>query len=666
MSVGNNLNISDLLFELKEPYAAGLFEYLERGDVYRYCNAFKRFLEAADFSPYDGGNLFPCGKCSEKINYNMAVYPNYSNTFLLNYNLLKNKTEAGLEIILNELRKVSGFENTPHTIGGAGYTHSFINYSRILNDGLYGYRQRIEKSANSDFKDGLLLLLDGIEIYRKRLISHLKVVSAPQTLINALELVPNNPPQNIYEAVVAWNFMYYIDGCDDIGRLDANLIKYYNGEDIVDLLKELYSHVNINDGWSGALGPDYNVLTVQCIKAVQNTRRPNLQLRVKPDMPEEIWNEVYDALATSCGQPALYNELLYQERLKTEFPEIPEEDLERLSFGGCTETMLEGISNVGSDDAGIHLALIFDKFTHENLYKYNTFDEYFSALLAQIYKEVEETLIILNNHRKTRALYRPQPVRTLLIDDCIDKQLDFNNGGARYYWSVINVSGLINVVDSLLVIRALIYEQKKYSAVKFIEALDNRDEEFIQSALKCPCYGVDDDNADYFAADFISKVYDSFNMQPCYPSGKFFPVSNQFITFEYAGHDVAATPDGRGKSEPLCDSISAIHGKDIKGPTALLNSVAKAPFYRALGTPVMNFKMKKEHLYTHLKPLAEGFFKKGGMQMQISCVSRDDMLDAIGHPEKHENLIVRIGGYSEYFNRLSHALKEDMLKRTEY
>ena len=86
----------------------------------------------------------------------------------------------------------------------------------------------------------------------------------------------------------------------------------------------------------------------------------------------------------------------------------------------------------------------------------------------------------------------------------------------------------------------------------------------------------------------------------------------------------------------------------------------------ALGTPVMNLRLQKEHLRYGLEGLVQGFFKQGGMQIQVSCLSLEDMLDALEHPERHENLMVRIGGYSEYFNRLSDDLKKEVIKRTEH
>ena len=94
--------------------------------------------------------------------------------------------------------------------------------------------------------------------------------------------------------------------------------------------------------------------------------------------------------------------------------------------------------------------------------------------------------------------------------------------------------------------------------------------------------------------------------------------------------------------------------------------MAKLPLEKVLGTPVMNLRIAKANLPTVLRPLTEAFFAGGGMQLQISSLSREEILDALGHPERHENLIVRVGGFSEYFNRLSPALKQDVLNRTEY
>jgi len=663
-----NTSLYEQLCNVNEYYAAGLFEDMNRSSLWRYCNALKRFWEKVSLQPYDGGALYPCGRCTyADQNTNMAVRPNFSYTFsVYDGNLYRQRYQgACLEAMEKEIALVPAIA-TVHTIGGAGYTHSFINYERILKDGICGYRARVEALENSEFKEAVLVLLDAVEIYRQRLLAHLREQkNVYPGLLEALERA-DKPPRTLYEALVVWNFVYYVDGCDDIGRLDHHLIRFYQGEDVTEIIRELFKHVDINAGWSGPLGPDYNELTLQCIRAIHNGRRPNLQLRVKPDMPDEVWQEVYAALATSCGQPALYNEEGFQAAIAREFPDIPEKDRLRCCFGGCTETMLEGISNVGSDDLGIHAALIYDQFTRAHLAEYEDFESYYDALVEQIQAETADALEKLTAYRKARGQYRPQPVRTLFIDDCIDKQLDFNAGGARYYWSVSNVAGLINVIDSLSTVKELIFVQKKYTPETFYAALDSQDPVFLKEARSCPAFGVDDDRIDTLAADLAGKIYDGFVGKECWPSGKYLTVSNQFTTYEYAGNLVKATPDGRADYEPLCDSLGSVHGKDTDGPTALLNSVAKLPLNRVMGTPVMNIRIKKEHLPLYLKALTTSFFEKGGMQLQVSSLSREEMLDAVEHPERHESLVVRIGGFSEYFTRLSPVLQQTVIARTEY
>ena len=655
------------LVEKGEYYAAELVINTDRTPLYRYSCAVAAFLKNAELTPYDGGQLYPCGPCMANYhkNHHICVRPEFSYTCWADMNGLRQKSSEAADLLTEEFSKVAPI-NTPHTVGGAGYTHSFINYRRILADGLDGYRARVEKLPDSDFRYAMLVLLDGIEVYRQRCVAMLKESSAPERLINALEYVPNKSPRDIFEALAAWNFMYYVDGCDDIGGLDRGLLPYWKGEDVRELIREIYRHIDINNGWSLPLGPEYNGLTVQCIDATHSIRRPNVQLLVTEDMPDEVWNAAYASIGTSCGQPSLYNWDAYKREMNARLPIVTEEDIGFMAFGGCTETMIEGLSNVGSDDAGINTALVFDSFMRENLGAIDNFDEFMEKYTLEAEKAVDETCEILENHRKTRAKYRPQPIRTLFVDDCIDKMTDFNAGGARYNWSVMNVAGLINVIDSMAAIKTLVYDEKKYSAEEFLEKLDSRDPVFLADCKRCPKHGNDHEEANEIAERLSARIYSRFETHTCTPGGRYFPVSNQFATYESAGWGIRATPDGRGDNEPLCDSCGAIRGHDMNGPTALLSSTAALRLDLVLGTPITNIRISKANLPVLLRPLVEGFFKKGGMQLQVTCASREELLDALVHPEKHENLVVRIGGYSEYFNRLSHVLKQTVIDRVEY
>ena len=659
--------LSEKLREAGEYYAAELVSHAGRSPLYRYSCAAAEYFAHAVPTPYDGGRLYPCGRSvyTNAENADAAVRPEYSYTCRADLSRLAAKVPEAVPVLTEEFSKVAPIR-TVHTVGGAGYTHSFPNYRRILAEGLCGTRARVEALSDGDFRDAMLRLLDGIETYRQHCVELLESSGAPDSLVSALKKVPNRPPETVYEALVAWNFIFYVDGCDNIGGLDRGLLPYWRGENIRPLLKELFRHVDVNDSWSMPLGPEANGLTVQCIDAVGNGRRPNTQLLITDDTPEEVWEAAYGSLGTSCGQPAFYNWNAYKREIRNRLPEVSEEDLRYLAFGGCTETMIEGLSNVGSDDAGINTALIFDGYMRENLGKAGTFDEFCEGFLSETVRVIAETCGVLEEYRRTRARFRPQPVRTLFVDDCISRMKDFNAGGARYYWSVINVAGLINVIDSLEVVKNLIYDEKKYAPAEFIEKLDARDPVFLADCADQPKHGNDEGEVNRIANLVSGRIFSEFERHACTPGGRYFPVSNQFTTYESAGFGVRATPDGRASGEPLCDSCGAIRGRDTNGPTALLSSAASLRLDLMLGTPITNIRISKRNLPVVLKPLVEGFFRMNGMQLQITCASREELLDALEHPEKHENLVVRIGGFSEYFNRLTPVLKQTVIDRTEY
>jgi len=211
-----------------------------------------------------------------------------------------------------------------------------------------------------------------------------------------------------------------------------------------------------------------------------------------------------------------------------------------------------------------------------------------------------------------------------------------------------------------------VYDEASYTAEDFLAKLDARDEEFLARCARQPKHGNNIDSVNEIANFLSERIYSEFERHSCTPGGRYFGVSNQFTTYEGAGLGVRATPDGRASGEPLCDSCGAIHGRDTNGPTALLSSVASLRLDLVLGTPITNIRISKKNLPDLLKPLVTGFFRMNGMQLQVTCASREELEDALVHPEKHENLVVRIGGYSEYFNRLSNVLKQSVIARAEY
>lgn len=646
--------------KINEFYAAGFYEEPSASPFVRFSRGIRRFLEKREMPAYNGESLYPCGNFSAGL----CVWHNYSYTVDVDWEGLRKKDEIAAQALERELSAYQFLMPQEHRIGGTMYTHSFPNFRRIVREGLNAYQERVKNMKDTAMRCGLMDVIEGIRCFHARSLKLLKENNANSQLYKALEKVPFNPAETLYEAIVCWNFIYYMDGCDDIGHLDADLIDFYRGEDMTDVFRRLFQNVDANDGWSGALGPSYNPLTIQCLHACKGMRRPSIELRVTQDMPQEIWDAAIESIKAGGGSPSLYNEDAYQDALERLFPQIPKEDRLRFCGGGCTETMLTGISNVGSLDAGVNTALIFERFMRKELPEAKNFEDFYHGFIELCRQEIEKVLDAVSATQKLRAQYRPQPMRTLLIDDCIEKEKDYNNGGARYAWSVVNIAGLINVLDSLLVIRQIVFKDRRMDGAELLKRMDEG--ETFLSYSNIPRHGTDSDEANAMASRLSLDICSIFDSKTPYLGGKFLPASIQFVTYTDAGKSVGATPDGRQAGDPLCDSIGSIHGNDKYGPTALLNSAAALCQQKMLGTPVLNIKLGTMQAEKSLKPLVNGYFSNGGMQIQITCVCKNDLLDAQKHPEKYPNLIVRIGGYSEYFTRLSPQLQQTVIDRSMY
>lgn len=644
--------------EIGEFYAAGLFEEPESSLFRRYSRGLRRYLENRTLPAYNGEPLYPCGSFAEE----MCVRHHYNSTIEIKWEKLKEKDELAFKA-LKDFPLVKKYIPEEHMVGGSFWTHSYPNFGRIIQDGLDSYKLRIEEVENADIRYGLLDVIEGIKNFHIRALNYLKECGAEDSsLYKALEKVPFKPAESLYEAMVSWNFIYYMDGCDNIGRLDADLIKFYKGEDITDIIRCFFKNVDANHGWSGALGPDYNPLTIQCLNACKGIRRPSLELRITKDMPQEVWDAAIESIKCGGGSPSLYNEEGYQNALSNIFPDIPKEDLIKFCGGGCTETMLAGVSNVGSCDAGVNLALIFERVMREKLSTAKSFDEFYTDFINRCYEEITIVLDGVSLSQKSRAEYGPHPMRTLLIDDCIDNEKDFNNGGARYKWSIINIAGMINVLDSLSVIKKIVFTDRSISGEKMLNLLD-AGERFLNYP-NIERYGSDTEESNKMTSKFFLDICKIFETRTPYSGGKFLPSSIQFTTYVAAGKKVGATPDGRTPASPLCDSIGAIFGNDKSGLTAVLNSAAAIGQDKLIGTPVLNVKLDSNKSLKNLKALVNGYFKKGGLQMQITCVNKEDLLEAQKNPENYPNLIVRIGGFSEYFNKLTPELQQTVIERT--
>ena len=651
----------ELFVSLGEYGAAGMYKEKDRSLFYRKALGIRMFYENCELYEYNNELLYPSGHRSTK----MSVYPHYLDGMYINYDELKKKNEYLADLIKAEFNVYTSSVPLEHTVTGNMYTHSFPNYERILKEGLLSYIERINNIADKDMREGLIHIVEGVKVYINRCIEYLEANNANKELIDALKRVPLYPATNIYEAIFSWNFIMYLDNCDNLGCLASGLYPYYKGENIIELLKNLYDNLDANNGYSMSLHREYNELTLQCLEASKGKRRPMIQLLVDEETPDYIWNKAFEVIRTQNGQPAFYNNTIIMNGLKNKFPFIKDEDLKRFCGGGCSETMLAGLSNVGSIDAGLNLLLILQNHISNKLETINSFEEFYLSYVNEVSLIIDKVTEGISKSQIDRAEYNPLPMRTLLVDDCIDNELDFNNGGARYKWSIINFAGLINVIDSLLIIKEYIYDKKIYSVDEFICKLESNDEMFLKKMRNYKkAYGTDDEFANEFTNRISKDIFSLLDNKVAAIGTGFLPASIQFNSQVEAGRSIKATPDGRSAGSPLCDSLGAIFGKDYLGPTALLNSVTHLELKKALGTPILNFNITPDFKNEILKALIVGYLASGGYQMQITCTSLAMLMEAYNNKDKHKNLVVRVGGYSEYFHNLSDELQKMIVSRT--
>ena len=649
------------LLQIGEFAAAGLYEETERSLFYRKALGLRRYYENCKLPEYRGTPLYPSGANKQT----MIIKPN--RVLGLEFPC-KAENFAFPEVarkIGEEFFKYKSSVPREHTVAGDMYTHSMPNYERILSEGLLSYLPRIEKIEDRDIREGLIHLARGIIRYTERCAEYLESAGADEKIIKMAKKLPLYPAENVEEAIYGWNFILYLDDCDNLGCLGKGLTPYFKGENIVPLLENLYDNLNANEGYSMSILPDCpKELAVMLIIAAKGKRRPMIELFVDETTSDDVWKAAFETMRTSGGQPAFYNPNVLLRGLEGRFP-IRDGDIRNFCGGGCTESMLSGLSNVGSLDAGINLLLILEGVIKEKLESAESFDTLYECFIDEARHVTETVKSEINNSRRVREKYDPLPMRTLLIDDCIDNGKDFNAGGARYSWSIINFAGMINVIDSLLAIKQLVFDSKRYTRCELIEKLNANDENLALEVKKLPkAFGKDDPEVNEFAYKLSKTVFSFTDEGELHEGLGFLSASIQFMSQVSAGKNVGATPDGRRCGEPLCDSLAAIFGKDTLGPTALLNSLTSLDLSNALGTPVVNLNLQKNFSDSILRSLIMGYMNRGGAQLQITCASKEELLDAVTHPENHGNLVVRVGGYSEYFTRLSGELQKMIINRT--
>jgi pyruvate-formate lyase len=414
--------------------------------------------------------------------------------------------------------------------------------------------------------------------------------------------------------------------------------------------------------------------------------QPGSMVQISRKNPDRFIHKALDIISTGFGQPSCFNtEAIIQELLR-QGKNIT--DARNGGASGCVETgafgteayWLTGYFNI-SKVLELTLNNGFDKRTNKQIglqtgyaVDYKSFEELMTAFKAQVNYIIDIKIRGNNIIEKTFATWLPAPFLSLLVEDCIKNGQDYNAGGARYNTSYIQGVGLGSVTDILTSIRFNIYDRKNLPWEEMLTAMEADFEGFDELRhdliYNTPKYGNDDDYADQHAVEVFEIYYDAVNGRPDSRGGVHRINMLPTTAHVYFGSVIGATPDGRKAHMPLSEGISPSQGVDKLGPTSVIKSASKIDHLRTGGT-LLNQKFapqlfEDEESYNCLTALIRSYFALDGHHIQFNVVNADTLRDAQKHPELYRDLIVRVAGYSDYFNDLGEDLQNEIIERTEH
>ena len=410
-------------------------------------------------------------------------------------------------------------------------------------------------------------------------------------------------------------------------------------------------------------------------------RQPNLHLRVHAGSDPLLVSRACELVKGGGGMPAFFNDAAIVPAL--EDGDVLPADARDYSIVGCVEWGVPGKSFPAAGAAFLSLPAALDRALHGGAHA----DEggaprdfaSLEALVAAFRVEVERLVAaaVEGNDaiERAHAAFRPTPLLSLVVDGCLEEGSDVNAGGARYDSTGFQGVGVADVADSLAAIERLVFDEGRLTLSELVGAADR---DFVgarelarRAAERAPKFGQDAGPAEEWARRVVEIYCAAVRRHRNPRGGPYLPGFWTMTTHLGFGRRLGALPSGRRAGAPLADGISPANGSDREGPTASLHAAATAGSAKVGNGLCLNEKIDPWYLRGEegtqlLADLTRGYFAAGGMQVQYNVVDASVLLDAKRHPERHRDLVVRISGYSAYFNDLTDEMKDDLIARTQH
>ncbi len=569
------------------------------------------------------------------------------------------------------------------------------NYGLYLTNGFDYVLEKMQSAQQSEFTEAAIKAIHAVY----RLCDKYKE-AAEGELKTALETVPEKAPKTYHEALVMMKIMIFvlrIGGVNHItlGRFDqymypffmADINKGITTDEILELTEEFFISINLDidlyhgmqdgdDGQSMMLGglnedgsDSFNELSQICMKASMELGLidPKINLRVNKNTPDSLYLLGTEMTKMGLGFPQYSNDDVVIPGL-IEYGYAPA-DAYNYSVAACWEFIVPDARDVPNIRT-VNFPKIVNDCIHEYAEKCKTYDEFFGFVKNEIIHTCDRLLEEANSMDKRI----PDIMDSLFSLTCIEKLKDQSEFSAKYNNYGFHGAGIANASDALCAVKKLVFEEKTYTAKELIKALDANFEGFekMHTALcDCPKMGNNDDYADSLASDLMEVFCTHMKTLRNAAGGICRPGTGSAQEYIYSSRKIGATADGRYAYTPYSSSFSPAITSHIAGPLSVIQSFTKFDLKRIVNGGPLTIEIHDTTFrnYEGVKKVAQlvkSFILLGGHQLQLNSINREKLLDAQKHPGKYPNLIVRVWGWSGYFDELDVEFQNHVIKRMEF
>ncbi|MBI2504921.1 MAG: hypothetical protein HYW07_17015 [Candidatus Latescibacteria bacterium] len=464
------------------------------------------------------------------------------------------------------------------------------------------------------------------------------------------------------------------------GRLDQ-------GEALV-LLESLYLLINefIPDGLAisamvGGRDEEGRDLTSElsylCLEALRRTRLiyPTVGVCWHEGTPRALVDLALELIADGCANPAFFGDEIIQQGLRQ--LGVPPAESCRYVNSTCVEITPGGASNIWVASPYYNTCgLLLEEIAAQVGDPAPSFEAFLERYRRRLGAAVARGVAEQNQARGVRQARGRKPLQSVFTRDCLARGRDLDEGGAVYNWAECSFVGLANLADSLYVLREEIYTQRRLGFAELKAALDadfaGKEALRLRFLNAYPKYGQDCAQVDELVSQVVGFAVEACGRHCLAPDDSpYVPGAFVWIMHEHLGRQTGATPDGRRAGFPFADGCGPAQGRERFGPTAAILSTTSWDHRPMIGGLAYNMKFNASLLRSPvsrqgLRDLVLTFLRRGGFETQINAVDQETLKKARAHPEEYRDLVVRIGGYTDYFARLSPQMQDELILRTEF